>query len=70
MTEHQTQLTSAEIALIWTAYMNDSMSKCMLGYFLKALFSKIITSFNMITRSILFLTLQKQQSLRKEPILK
>lgn len=28
-------LTSAEIASIWTAYMNDSMSKCILGYFLK-----------------------------------
>ena len=35
MTEHHTQLTSAEIASIWTAYMNDSMSKCVLGYFLK-----------------------------------
>ncbi|MBU8878229.1 DUF3231 family protein [Bacillus sp. FJAT-29790] len=35
MTEHHTQLTSAEIACIWTAYMNDSMSKCILGYFLK-----------------------------------
>ena len=35
MTEHQTQLTSAEMASIWTAYMNDSMSKCILGYFLK-----------------------------------
>ncbi|MGM7719676.1 DUF3231 family protein [Metabacillus sp. Hm71] len=35
MTEHHTQLTSAEIASIWTAYMNDSMSKCILGYFLK-----------------------------------
>jgi hypothetical protein len=35
MTEHQIKLTSAEIACIWTAYMNDSMSKCILGYFLK-----------------------------------
>jgi hypothetical protein len=35
MTEHHTQLTSSEIASIWTAYMNDSMSKCVLGYFLK-----------------------------------
>lgn len=35
MTEHNTKLTSAEIACIWTAYMNDSMSKCILGYFLK-----------------------------------
>ncbi|MFE8695929.1 DUF3231 family protein [Cytobacillus sp. FJAT-53684] len=30
-----TKLTSAEIASIWTSYMNDSMSKCILGYFLK-----------------------------------
>ncbi|MBM7609822.1 hypothetical protein JOD29_003098 [Lysinibacillus composti] len=35
MTEHHIQLTSAEIASIWTAYINDSMSKCVLGYFLK-----------------------------------
>lgn len=35
MTEHHTRLTAAEIACIWTAYMNDSMSKCILGYFLK-----------------------------------
>lgn len=35
MTEHRTKLTSAEIASLWTAYMNDSMSKCILGYFLK-----------------------------------
>ncbi|MFC7686990.1 DUF3231 family protein [Ureibacillus sp. GCM10028918] len=34
MTEQQ-KLTSAEIASIWTAYMNDTMSKCVLGYFLK-----------------------------------
>jgi hypothetical protein len=35
MTEHHTQLTSAEIACIWSGYMNDSMSKCVLGYFLE-----------------------------------
>ncbi|MGG0717640.1 DUF3231 family protein [Robertmurraya massiliosenegalensis] len=35
MSEQHPQLTSAEIACIWTAYMNDSMSKCILGYFLK-----------------------------------
>lgn len=28
-------LTSAEIASLWTAYMNDSMSKCILGHMLK-----------------------------------
>ncbi|WP_425204123.1 DUF3231 family protein [Priestia megaterium] len=35
MTNHHTQLTSSEIASVWTAYMNDSMSKCILSYFLK-----------------------------------
>ncbi|MCH1624048.1 DUF3231 family protein [Ferdinandcohnia quinoae] len=35
MTEHHTQLTSAEIACIWTAYLIDSMSKCILSYFLR-----------------------------------
>jgi len=37
MTEkhHTIKLTSAEIGSIWTSYMNDSMSKCVLGYFLK-----------------------------------
>ena len=35
MPEHHTKLTSAEIGSIWTSYMNDSMSKCILGYFLK-----------------------------------
>ncbi|WP_102275001.1 DUF3231 family protein [Cytobacillus massiliigabonensis] len=34
MTVHLPQLTSSEIACIWTAYMNDSMSKCVMGYFL------------------------------------
>lgn len=34
MTENHTKLTSAEIGSIWTSYMNDSMSKCILGYFL------------------------------------
>ncbi|MED4532348.1 DUF3231 family protein [Metabacillus fastidiosus] len=35
MAEKLPKLTSAEIASIWTAYMNDSMSKCILSYFLK-----------------------------------
>ncbi|RPJ98183.1 DUF3231 family protein [Priestia endophytica] len=35
MTKHPTQLTSAEIACIWTNYMQDSMSKCVLSYFLQ-----------------------------------
>jgi hypothetical protein len=29
------KLTSAELASVWTSYMNDSMSKCVLGFFLK-----------------------------------
>ncbi|QQZ08694.1 DUF3231 family protein [Heyndrickxia vini] len=37
-------LTSAEIACIWTAYMQDSMSKCILGYFLKHLEDEEIRS--------------------------
>ncbi|MFD2682006.1 DUF3231 family protein [Bacillus seohaeanensis] len=35
MTEKHTQLTSAEIACIWTSYMNDSMATCILSYFLQ-----------------------------------
>jgi hypothetical protein len=34
LTEHRTDLTSSEIATTWSAYMNDSMAKCILGYFL------------------------------------
>jgi hypothetical protein len=34
MTENYIQLTSAEIACTWSEYMNDTMSKCILGYFL------------------------------------
>ncbi|UOQ94840.1 DUF3231 family protein [Halobacillus shinanisalinarum] len=35
MTENRTKLTSSELASIWSSYMNDSMSKCVLSYFLK-----------------------------------
>ncbi|MBD1382845.1 DUF3231 family protein [Metabacillus arenae] len=35
MNEQHVNLTSAEIGCLWTAYMNDSMSKCILGYMLK-----------------------------------
>ncbi|MBD8028055.1 DUF3231 family protein [Ureibacillus sp. Re31] len=35
MTKHQTLLTSSEIGSIWTNFMYDSMSECILGYFLK-----------------------------------
>jgi len=44
MTEHHTKLTSAEIACTWTGYMNDNMSKCVLGYFLKHIEDKEIKS--------------------------
>src|SRR5690625_4101391 len=35
MYEHTTRLTSSEIASLWTAYMNDSMSQCILGAMLE-----------------------------------
>ena len=35
MSEKKIYLTSGEIASLWTGYMNDSMSKCVLGYMLK-----------------------------------
>lgn len=35
MNEKKIHLTSSEIGSIWTAYMNDSMSKCVLGFMLK-----------------------------------
>jgi hypothetical protein len=33
-TEHNVKLTSSELSQIWGAYMNDSLSSCMLKYFL------------------------------------
>ncbi|MGG1679677.1 DUF3231 family protein [Neobacillus sp. NRS-1170] len=33
--EHITKLTAAEVAQIWSAYMNVSMSKCLFTYFLE-----------------------------------
>ena len=35
MSDKQLPLTSAEIASIWTSYMQDSMARCVLAYFLK-----------------------------------
>ena len=35
MTNYNAQLTTSEIAAIWTSYMNDSMNRCILEYFLK-----------------------------------
>jgi hypothetical protein len=34
LTEHNIRLTSAELGQLWTTYMNNSMSFCMLKYFL------------------------------------
>lgn len=34
-TEHNVKLMSAEIANLWTFYMNDSMSLCVVGHFLE-----------------------------------
>ncbi|WP_158736023.1 DUF3231 family protein [Alteribacillus sp. YIM 98480] len=34
-TSHYTRLTSAEIASLWTSYLNNTMSICVLKYFLK-----------------------------------
>jgi hypothetical protein len=34
-TEHHKNLTSAEIAQLWSTYMNDSMAICVLSYYLK-----------------------------------
>jgi hypothetical protein len=35
MEEHNIKLTSAEISQLWSAYMNDSLSICVLTYFLE-----------------------------------
>lgn len=35
MNESNIRLTSAEIASLWTAYMNESMSRCVLGFMLQ-----------------------------------
>ncbi|MDQ1912810.1 DUF3231 family protein [Paenibacillus sp. GD4] len=34
-TEHNIRLTSSEIAQLWSGYMGDSMSRCVLSYFMK-----------------------------------
>ncbi|MFC7394054.1 DUF3231 family protein [Scopulibacillus cellulosilyticus] len=35
MDENKPHLTSSEIGVLWTAYMNSTMSKCILGFMLK-----------------------------------
>lgn len=32
-TQHNIRLTSAEIAQLWSTYMNDSLARCALRYF-------------------------------------
>jgi hypothetical protein len=34
MTAHNIRITSAEMSSLWASYMMDSLSKCLLGYFL------------------------------------
>ncbi|MBE2979041.1 DUF3231 family protein, partial [Priestia megaterium] len=59
MTKHQTQLTSSEIASIWTGYMNDSMSKCILSYFLKQIEDEDIRPVIQFAYDISFTHLEK-----------
>ncbi|MBG9587826.1 DUF3231 family protein [Cytobacillus firmus] len=42
MQKNKTRLTAAEIASLWTSYMNDSMAKCILGFMIKDLEDKEI----------------------------
>jgi hypothetical protein len=34
-TEHQTRLTSSEIAALWSSYQNNSLAICVFKYFLE-----------------------------------
>ncbi|PGY49747.1 DUF3231 family protein, partial [Priestia megaterium] len=63
MTEHNTKLTSAEIACTWTGYMNDSMSKCILGYFLKHIEDKEIKSIVQIAYDLSAVHVEKLRAL-------
>ncbi|WP_299089140.1 DUF3231 family protein [uncultured Metabacillus sp.] len=69
MTENHKMLTSAEIACIWTAFMNDSMSKCILGYFLKHVEDEEIRSIVQYTYDLSATHIEKLTSLfQKEGI--
>ena len=59
MTKHHTQLTSSEIASIWTGYMNDSMSKCILSYFLNQIEDEDIRTVIQFAYDISFKHLEK-----------
>ncbi|WP_079530612.1 DUF3231 family protein [Halobacillus hunanensis] len=61
MTNTRAKLTSSELASIWSGYMNDSMSKCVLHYFLKHVEDEEIRSvaqftYNLSTKHIEKLT--------------
>lgn len=43
-TSHNPGLTSAEIANLWSQYMNDSLAACMIRYFLEKVEDKDIRS--------------------------
>lgn len=66
MTKHQTQLTSSEIASIWTGYMNDSMSKCILSYFLKQIEDEDIRPVIQFAYDISFKHLEKLANIFKQ----
>ena len=63
MTEHKTKLTSSEIACTWTGYLNDSMSKCILGYFLKHIEDKEIKSIVQMAYDLSSVHLEKLRAL-------
>ena len=57
MLKRNIPLTSAEIAILWTSYMNNSMSKCVLGYMLKNIQDEEIKSavqfaFDIVSRQL------------------
>ncbi len=54
-TSHNVRLTSAELASLWTQYMNDSMSVCVISYYLKTVQDKDI-------REVLEFALELSQS--------
>jgi GMP synthase PP-ATPase subunit len=43
-TEHHIELTSAEVASIWTSYLSDTLAICMIGTFLRHVEDKQIRS--------------------------
>ncbi|KAB2492682.1 DUF3231 family protein [Priestia endophytica] len=69
MMKHPTQLTSAEIACIWTNYMQDSMSKCVLTYFLQTIEDEDIRSLIQLAYNISYAHIEELTTLfQKEQI--